>query len=184
MQVGRDFKVLSLPGDPERIGALLNNDISAAMVSAPQGMRAVQAGMKIVMRAGDHLQRVGGSFWVPEEYFEKNQDAVRKFIRAIAKGVTYFRDNKAGSLASIKGHLGIENDEQAGLIWDELRNTFAAEMPTDLFREVFEVAPARPDRREGMAGRQAAARSGTVPGARAARRTLKEMKYVPTKPKT
>jgi ABC-type nitrate/sulfonate/bicarbonate transport system substrate-binding protein len=138
MQVGRDYKVISLPGDPERIGALLNKDIDAAFVSAPQGVRAVQAGMKIVLRTGDHLPRVGGCFWVPEEYFEKNQDAVKKFIRAIAKGVMYFRDNKAGSLATIKDHLGIQSDEQAGLIWEELHNSFAAEMPKDLYREVFE----------------------------------------------
>ncbi len=138
MQVGRDYKVLSLPGDPERIAALLNNDIHAAMVSSPQSVRAVQGGMKIVLRTGDHLPRVGGSFWVPEEYFEKNQDAIRKFIRALAKGVIYFRDNKAGSLATIKEHLGIQTDEQAGLIWDELHNSFGVEMPKDLFREVFE----------------------------------------------
>src|SRR5262249_29319792 len=96
MQVGKDYKVITLPGDPERIAALLNKDIDAAFVSPPQAVRAVQAGMKIVMRAGDHLPRVGGCFWVPEEYYEKNQDTVKKFIRAIAKGVMYFRDNKAG----------------------------------------------------------------------------------------
>ena len=43
--------------------------------------------------------------------------------------MTYFRDNKAGSIPTIKLHLGIESDEQAGLIWDELRNCFAAGMP-------------------------------------------------------
>lgn len=138
MQIGKDYKVISLPGDPERIGALLNKDLDAAMVSVPQGIRAVQAGMKIVMRAGDHLPRVGGSFWSPDEYFEKDQDGVRRFIRAIAKGVMFFRNNNAESLATIRNHLGIENDAQAGLIWDELHNTFAAEMPKELFREVFE----------------------------------------------
>src|SRR2546425_879418 len=83
--VGRDYKVISLPGDPERIAALLNNDIHAAMVSSPQAVRALQAGMKIVLRTGDHLPRVGGCFWVPEEYFAKNPDTVKKFIRAIAR---------------------------------------------------------------------------------------------------
>jgi NitT/TauT family transport system substrate-binding protein len=138
MQVGRDYKVISLPGDPERIGALLNKDIDGAFVSAAQGVRAVQAGMNVVLRTGDYLPRVGGCFWVPDEYFEKNPEAVQKFIRAIAKGVMYFRDNKAGSIATIKTHLGIQSDEEAGLVWDELRNSFAAEMPQDLFREVFE----------------------------------------------
>jgi ABC-type nitrate/sulfonate/bicarbonate transport system substrate-binding protein len=181
MQLGRDYKVISLPGDPERIAALLNKDIDAAMVSAAQGMRAVQAGMKVVLRTGDHLARVGGCFWTPDEYFAQNQDTVRKFIRAIAKGVMYFRDNKAGSLASIKEHLGIQTDEQAGLIWDELRNGFAAEMPADLFREVFEsrrldliAAKEWPEDKPLPDPEQFLAR-GLLES------TLKEMGYVPTK---
>jgi ABC-type nitrate/sulfonate/bicarbonate transport system substrate-binding protein len=181
MQLGRDYKVISLPGDPERIAALLNKDIDAAMVSTAQGMRAVQSGMKIVLRTGDHLVRVGGCFWVPEEYFEKNQDTVKRFIRAIAKGVTYFRDNKAGSLATIKEHLGIENDAQAGLVWEELRNTFAAEMPAPLFREVFE------SRRLDLIAAKEWPADKPLPDpeqflARALlESTLKEMNYVPTK---
>ncbi len=181
LQLGRDYKVISLPGDPERIAALINKDIDAAMVSAPQAMRAVQAGMKVVLRTGDHLARVGGCFWVTEEYFEKNPDTVKKYIRAIAKGVMYFRDNKAGSLASIKEHLGIETDAQAGLIWDELHNTFAAEMPADLFREVFEsrrldliAAKEWPADKPLPDPEQWLARSLLDA-------TLKEMNYVPTK---
>ncbi len=181
MQVGRDYKVISLPGDPERIAALLNNDIHAAMVSSPQSVRAVQAGMKIVLRTGDHLPRVGGSFWVPEEYFEKNQDAIRKFIRALAKGVTYFRDNKAGSLATIREHLGIETDAQAALVWDELHNSFGVEMPKDLFREVFESR-----RLDLIAAKEWPADKPLPDPEQFLARdllesTLKEMGYVPTK---
>ena len=181
MQLGRDYKVISLPGDPERVAALMNKDIDAAMVSTAQGMRAVQAGMKVVLRTGDHLVRVGGCFWVPEEYFEKNQEAVKKFIRAIAKGVMYFRDNKAGSLATIKEHLGIETDEQAGLIWDELRNTYAAEMPAELFRVVFESR-----RLDLIAAKEWPADKPLPDPEQFLARTLlestlKEMNYVPTK---
>ena len=96
-ELGRDYKVLSLPGDPERVGALLNKDIDAAMVSTAQAIRAVQGGMNIVLRTGDHLQRVGGCFWVAEDWYDKNQDTVAKFMRAIAKGVMYVRTNKEGS---------------------------------------------------------------------------------------
>ena len=181
MQVGRDYKVISLPGDPERIAALLNNDIHAAMVSSPQAVRALQAGMKIVLRTGDHLPRVGGCFWVPDEYFEKNQETIKKFIRAIANGVMYFRDNKAGSLATIKEHLGIATDEHAGLVWDELHNSFAAEMPKDLYREVFEsrrldliAAKEWPADKPLPDPEQFLARS-------LLESTLKDMGYVPTK---
>ena len=181
MQVGKDYKVISLPGDPERIAALLNKDIDAAFVSAPQGVRAVQAGMRLVMRAGDYLPRVGGGFWTTDEYFEKNPEAVKKFIRAIAKGVMYFRDHKAESLATIKGHLGISDDAQAGLIWDELHNSFAAEMPADLYRELFEsrrldmiVAKEWPADKPLPDPEQWLART-------LLESTLKDMGYVPTK---
>jgi ABC-type nitrate/sulfonate/bicarbonate transport system substrate-binding protein len=181
MQVGKDYKVISLGGDPERIGALLNKDLDAAFVSAPQGMRAVQAGMKIVMRPSDHLPRVGGSFWAPEEWFNKNQDATRRFIRSIAKGVMFFRNNKTESLPTIKNHLGITDDAQAALIWDELHNTFAAEMPANLFREVFE------SRRLDLVAAKEWPADKPLPDpeqflARALlESTLKEMNYVPTK---
>jgi ABC-type nitrate/sulfonate/bicarbonate transport system substrate-binding protein len=181
MQVGKDYKVISLGGDPERIGALLNKDLDAAFVSAPQGMRAVQAGMKIVMRPGDHLPRVGGSFWAPEDWFNKNEDATRRFIRAIAKGVMAFRTNKAQSIPTIKNHLGITDDAQAALIWDELHNTFAAEMPANLFREVFE------SRRLDLIAAKEWPADKPLPDpeqflARALlESTLKQMNYVPTK---
>jgi NitT/TauT family transport system substrate-binding protein len=138
MQPGRDYKVLSMPGDPERIGAVLNRSIDAAMVSSPQAVRGLRGGLKVVLRTGDLMPRVGGGFWVTEEYFQGNRETVKKFIRAIARGVMYFRDNKQGSLATIRQHLVIDSDEQAGLIWEELRHAFAAEMPKDLFRELFE----------------------------------------------
>jgi NitT/TauT family transport system substrate-binding protein len=181
MQLGRDYKVLSLPGDPERVAALLNKDIDAAMVSTAQAIRAVQGGMKIVLRTGDHLQRVGGCFWVAEDWFEKNQDTVAKFIRAIARGVMYVRNNKAGTIPTIRSYLGIQTDEQAGLVWDQVHMAYAAEMPAALFREVFE------SRRLDLIAAKDWPADKPLPDveqflARALlEKTLKEMNYVPTR---
>jgi NitT/TauT family transport system substrate-binding protein len=181
MQLGRDYKVLSLPGDPERVGALLNKDIDAAMVSTAQAIRAVQGGMNIVLRTGDHLQRVGGCFWVAEDWYDKNQDTVAKFIRAIAKGVMYVRANKAGSIPTIKNYLGIQTDEQAGLVWDQVHAAYAAEMPADLFREIFESR--RLDliaAKEWPADKPLPDVEQFVPRA-LLEKTLKDMNYVPDK---
>ena len=183
MQLGRDYKVLSLPGDPERVGALLNKDIDAAMVSTAQAIRAVQGGMNIVLRTGDHLQRVGGCFWVAEEWYDKNQDTVEKFIRAIARGVMYVRTNKAGSIPTIKNYLGIQTDEQAGLVWDQVHNAYAAEMPAELFREIFESR--RLDliaAKEWPADKPLPDVEQFVPRA-LLEKTLKDMNYVPAKMK-
>ena len=167
MQAGRDYKVISIQGEPERIAALINGDIDGALVSTPRAAPAVKAGLKVVLRTGELLPRAGGAFWVTDDYFGKNPANVQKFIRAIAKGVMYFRDNKAGSLPTLQEHLGIPADE-AGAIWDELHNTFAAELPKDLFREIFELR--RLDLSPRSNGRRTS-RSLTrkVPGARSAR---------------
>jgi ABC-type nitrate/sulfonate/bicarbonate transport system substrate-binding protein len=130
--------VIQCQGEPERIAALANGDIAAALVSVPRAYQARQAGFNVLLRTGDYLPRAGGAFWCTEDYFRKNPETVAKFIRAIAKGVMYFRDNKQGSFASLKEHLGVKSDEEAAVLWEELHNTFAAELPADLYREIFE----------------------------------------------
>jgi len=181
MKVGRDYKVISFQGEPERIAALSNGDIAAALVSVPRAYQAKQAGFTVLLRTGDYLPRAGGAFWCTDDYFKKNPETVKKFIRAIAKGVTYFRDNKEGSYASMKTHLGVNSDEEAGVLWDELHNTFAAELPADLYREIFE------SRRLDLIASGQWPKDKPLPDpeqflARALLdSTLKEMSYVPTK---
>ena len=138
MKVGRDYKVIQFQGEPERIAALANGDIAAALVSVPRAYQARQAGFNVLLRTGDYLPRAGGAFWCTEAFFQKNPDTVKRFIRAIAKGVMYYRDNKEGSYTSMKEHLGVQSDAEAGVLWEELHNTFAAELPADLYREIFE----------------------------------------------
>ena len=81
---------------------------------------------------------VGGTFWSTKAYTEKNPETVTKFSRAIAKAVMVLRTNKDVSVKAIKEHLGLTDDKVAGAIWDELHNVFGAELPKDLFREIFE----------------------------------------------
>ena len=122
MEVGKDYKVISFQGETERIAALVNGDIDAALISVPHAPKAVNAGMKILVRTGDHIQRAGGAFWARKAYVDENPETVTKFIRAIAKGVMYYRDNKAGSVKTLKEHLGVADDKDAGLIWDQTHN--------------------------------------------------------------
>ena len=136
---------------------------------------------KVLLRTGDYVARAGGTFWAPKEYVDSNPQTVRKFIRAIARAVMYFRDNKAGSLATLREHLGIDNEQEAGLVWDELHNAFGAELPQELFREILE------SRRETMiAARQwPADKPLPDPEQFVARKlldsTLQEMGYIPTR---
>jgi NitT/TauT family transport system substrate-binding protein len=181
MGVGKDYKVISFQSEPDRIAALLNGDIQGALLSVPHAAKASAAGMKVLLRTGDYIARAGGTFWGKKEYIEQNPEIIKKFIRAIAKAVMYFRDNKAGSIATLKNHLGVDNDQEAGVIWDQLHDAFGAEIPEDLFREILE------SRRETMiAARQwPADKPLPDPEQFVARKlldsTLEEMGYIPTK---
>lgn len=138
MEVGKDYKVISFQGEPEKIAALINGDIQAALISVPHAPKAVNAGMKILIRTGDHIQRAGGTLWARKAYIDQNPDVAPKLVRAIAKAVTYYRANKEGSFPTLKEHLGIDNPKDAGIVWEQTRNIFGAEVPKDLFREIFE----------------------------------------------
>jgi NitT/TauT family transport system substrate-binding protein len=181
MQVGRDYKVISFQGEPERMAALINGDIQGALVSAPRVPKALEAGMKALLRTGDYVPRAGGTIWTQKAYVDRNPETVKKVIRAVAKGVMYFRDNRAGSIPSLKEHFGIQSDQEAGVIWDQLHNTFGAEMPADLFREILEA------RRQTMIAANLWPKDKPLPDPEQfltrdlLDSTLKEMGYVPTK---
>jgi ABC-type nitrate/sulfonate/bicarbonate transport system substrate-binding protein len=139
MDAGKDYKVIAFQGQPERIAALVNDNIQAAGLTVPHAAVAAQVGLKVLLRTGDYIPRAGGTIWCSADFVQKNPETVKKIIRAIAKAVMYFRDNKQGSIAALQHHVGsINSDAEAGLIWDEVHNTFGAELPPDLFREIFE----------------------------------------------
>ena len=95
--------------------------------------------------------------------------------------MTYFRNNKAGSIPILREHFGIQSDQEAGIIWDELHNTFGAEIPKDMFREILE------SRRQTMIAANQWAKDKPLPDPEQfvtrdlLESTLKEMGYVPTK---
>jgi len=181
MEVGKDYKVISFQGEGERVAALINGDVDAVLITVPHAPRAIGAGMKVLVRVGDHIQRAGGSFWTRKVTVDERPDAVKKFIRAIARGVMFYRDNKAGSLASLKEHLGVANDQDAAIVWEETRNTMGAELPPEQFREIFE------SRRTDMIAAKQWAPDKPLPDPEQflvrslLDPTLKQMGYVPTK---
>jgi NitT/TauT family transport system substrate-binding protein len=181
MEVGKDYKVISFQGEPERIAALVNGDIAAALISVPHAPRALNAGMKVLLRTGDYIQRAGGTMWTMKSFVDAHPDTVKKFIRAMARGVMYYRDNKAGSLASLKEHLGVQSDKDAEIVWEQTHNTFGAEVPKEMFRDIFE------SRRETMIAAKQWAPDKPLPDVEhfltrsLLESTLKDMNYVPTK---
>jgi len=139
MDAGKDYKVISFQGEPERIAALSNDDIQGAALSIPHAVVAQQAGLRVLLRTGDYIPRAGGTIFCMQSFVQQHPETVKKIIRAIAQAVMYFRTNKAGSIKVLEHHIGsIKNDQEAGAIWDQLHDSYGAEVPPALFREIFE----------------------------------------------
>jgi NitT/TauT family transport system substrate-binding protein len=139
MDAGKDYKVISFQGEAERIAAMSNNDIQGAGLSIPHAVVAQQAGLKVLLRTGDYIPRAGGTIWCMQSFVEQHPETVKQVIRAIAKAIMYFRSNKEDSMKVMEHHIAsIKNDTDAGLIWDQLHDSYGAEVPADLFREILE----------------------------------------------
>ena len=181
MEVGKDYKVISFPGENERVASLVNGGIQAALISVPHAPKALNAGMHILVHTGDYIQRAGGSIWTRKAFADQHPEVIPKFIRAIAKAVMFYRNDKAGSIPILKGHLGIDSDNDAGIVWDQTHNTFGAELPPDKFRQIFE------SRLKTMIAAKQWAEDKPLPNPEkflvrdVLDKTLKDMNYVPTK---
>jgi len=181
MEAGKDYKVISFQGESDRIAALINGDIQAALLSVPHAAKAATAGMKVLIRIGDYIPRAGGSVWVRQEFLDQNPQTVKKFIRAIAKAVTYFRANKDGSVRTLKTYMSIKSDEEAVAIWEQLKDAFGAELPPALFADIIE------SRVKSMQASRQWPEGQPIPDPeqfvtrQLLDSTLKEMGYIPTK---
>jgi hypothetical protein len=75
----------------------------------------------------------------------------------------------------------VQSDKDAEIVWEQTHNTFGAEIPKELFRDIFE------SRRETMIAAKQWAPDKPLPDPEQfltrslLESTLKEMKYIPTK---
>ena len=170
MQVGRDYKVISVPGRAGADRGAGQRRHRRALVSVPRALQAVQAGMKVLLRTGDYMPRAGGTFWATEEYLREEPRDGEEVHPRHRQGRDVLPRQQGGLARHAEGAPRRRRaTRRPALIWDELHNTFARRTAEGSVPRDLRVAPARHDRREAVAGGQAAARSGAVPGARPAR---------------
>ncbi len=138
MQPGKDYKVISFTGEPDRIAALINRSIQGAVLSFPHAARAEKEGMKILVRTGDYIPRLGGTFMTHRDLVKDKPDATRRFVRAIAKAADYIRTNKKGTIEVIQKYFEISDVNVTEGIYKQVYDKYGPEIPADLLRDLFE----------------------------------------------
>jgi len=138
MEPGKDYKVITFNAETDRVAALINGSIQAALISFPHAARAEKAGMKILVRTGDYIPRLGGTFVAHKDFVKEKRDVTRRFIRAMVKANDYVKENRKGTIDVIQKYFEIKDPALAEGIYKQVSNAFGPEIPHDLLMELFQ----------------------------------------------
>ncbi len=138
MHPGKDYKVISFTGEPDRIAALIKGSIQGGVLSFPHAARAEKEGMKILLRTGDYLPRLGGTFLTHKDLIKEKRDMVKRFTRGMIKAEDYVKANKKGTMEVIQKYFEIPDAKVVESIYNQVYDKFSPEMPPDLVRDLFE----------------------------------------------
>ena len=138
MEPGKDYKVITFNAETDRVAALINKSIQAAILSFPHAARAEKAGMKILVKTGDYIPRLGGTFITHRDVIKEKRDVTKRFIRAMAKANDYVKNNKQGTLEVIQKYFEIQDAGLTEGIYKQVSNAFGPEIPHDLLMDLFQ----------------------------------------------
>jgi len=138
MEPGKDYKVITFNAETDRVAALINKSIHAAILSFPHAARAEKAGLKILVKTGDYIPRLGGTFITHRDFLKEKRDVTKRFIRAMVRANDYVKANKQGTIDVIQKYFEIKDAALAEGIYKQVANAYGPEMPNDLLRELFQ----------------------------------------------
>jgi NitT/TauT family transport system substrate-binding protein len=138
MEPGKDYKVITFNAETDRVAALINKSIQGAILSFPHAARAEKEGMKILVKTGDYIPRLGGTFIVHKDFVKEKRDVAKRFIRGMVKANDYVKANKKGTVEIIQKYFEIKDAALADGIYNQVQNAFGPEIPHDLLKELFE----------------------------------------------
>jgi NitT/TauT family transport system substrate-binding protein len=138
MEPSKDYKVISFTGEPDRVAALIQGSIQGGVLSFPHAARAEKEGMKILVRTGDYLPRLGGTVLTHKDFIKEKRDVAKRFIRAMVKAEDYIKANKQGTVDVIAKYFDIKDAKVSESIYKQVFDKYSPEMPVNLIRDLFE----------------------------------------------
>ncbi len=138
MQPGKDYKVISFTAEPDRVAALIQGSIQGGILSFPHAARAEKEGMKILMRTGDYIPRLGGTFLTRKDFLKEKRDVAKRFARGMIKATDYIKANKKGTMEVIQKYFEIKDGKIVESIYNQVYDKYSPEMPPELIRDLFE----------------------------------------------
>ncbi len=110
MDPDKDITLLAVGGSGERISALTAGAVDATPLDVGYIQQTERLGFTDLLYLGDAVNlRIGGIATTTDK-IQRNPDQVLRVVRATLKGVRFFKNNKAESLAIMRDYLKIRGD--------------------------------------------------------------------------
>jgi len=136
MQPGKDYKVIAFTGEPDRVAALIQGSIQGGVLSFPHAARAEKEGMRILIRTGDYIPRLGGTFLTHKDYLKEKRDVVKRFTRGMIRATDYIKANKKGAMEVIQKYFEIKDAKVVESIYNQVYDKYSPEMLPELIKDL------------------------------------------------
>jgi ABC-type nitrate/sulfonate/bicarbonate transport system substrate-binding protein len=105
----REVTTLNMIAAADRLVALKNGSIQAAVLSTPYNFEAEKAGYRVMADGNDFIGGFTGIL-VTGDRLKNKSDEVKRFIRALLRGMTYVRENKEDAVKIAERELKFDTE--------------------------------------------------------------------------
>jgi ABC-type nitrate/sulfonate/bicarbonate transport system substrate-binding protein len=121
------FKVV---GVGARLPALLTKSIDGGLLDYGEAFRARKAGFKILLNSADHYYSINWGVSASVKKLREQPDQVKRFLKAILKGLRYTRENRDVAIETAMSWLKVDR-EMAEEIYQLSINNFTKDGTVD-----------------------------------------------------
>ena len=125
----KDVKFIYVQTVPAILTAVLTGNAAAGVLSAPNTLKAREAGLQLLADIGKfNILGLQSAYWATEQYLKDNPNVVFAFLKGIAEGTILSRNHSAGAQKAIAKHVKLDDPKMV----DETYSVFAPYLVSSL----------------------------------------------------
>jgi len=115
----KEVTIITIPGQTAMIQALKTSRVAAAMLNPPFNFLAYREGLNNLGFSGNFVRLPSTGVATLGETLERSPDQVRRLLRALTRARTFFKENKAKVIPTIKRAMRLEDEDLISKIYDQ-----------------------------------------------------------------
>ncbi|MCL5958946.1 MAG: ABC transporter substrate-binding protein [Chloroflexi bacterium] len=126
----KDVTLLQLNEMPAMVSALESGAVDAAILSSPSNIQARKHGFRELVDLGSSgLEYQQGGVNTTKSFIQKNEDVVRRFMKAFIEGLHKYRTDKQFSIKSLAAFLKTDDREVLEETYQNYAQKYIVEVP-------------------------------------------------------